>query len=546
MPPKRLPKAKEEPLVQKARYAAKQLNEQELTHELSEVLAADAASSLGRQRSRIDQDERSRSFTPSPERTPPLTVKRRRIHSPSRSRSISPLSSRSPTPSVCSQSPPPVTPRSPAIPVAQDEETLPLLPVTSRAWRYERRLSSVLERELTTGVDHSGDKSRKHSQRTHDKQARKRTDQSSSGQINKRDTKRVLYSEAPNPKSSDQRGPRLQAEHPSKRADQEASKKVNQDDPPAQHEQSRKRSNSASGRINRAENTHVRTGQGNKDHPDHKRAQPAKSHKRSQDEHTRKRFDQSASGRVRKSVQNPKPSAHTAEQDPKRSNQETSSQAIDRSVERRQLDPVASTSSPSDPADNTDSRLEKEHRRLKDKLKRLENKLELLENQKLAAVDHAHTLSLELQKLREGNENAPSVLEFTESEDVRITTEEMEQLSSRSSSDSMFVGLLLTKIIGPERLITMSATGQPSRRFAKLTHEDGSLMYPPKEAVDQYIIDFLCDKVAQRNQKLYGVRNVGKIRHTSSEQLIKAYITNKIGNLKKANSSRRNGDRNSH
>lgn len=119
--------------------------------QLSEALAADAASSLERLRSPIDQDERNRSLTLSPERTPPLTVKRRRLHSPSRSRSVSPLSSRSPTPSVCSQSPPPVTPRQPGLPVAHDKQTLPVLPETSRARRYELRLSSVSEKEPTIG-----------------------------------------------------------------------------------------------------------------------------------------------------------------------------------------------------------------------------------------------------------------------------------------------------------------------------------------------------------------------------------------------------------
>nr|XP_029729707.1 uncharacterized protein LOC109425372 [Aedes albopictus] len=134
---------------------------------------------------------------------------------------------------------------------------------------------------------------------------------------------------------------------------------------------------------------------------------------------------------------------------------------------------------------------------------------------------------------------------FTAEEDIPITVQELERLNERSSSDSVFVGMLITRLIDPNELVNMSVTGQQSHRFRKLKKPDGSPLYPPTERIDPRILDFVCNKVAERTAMRIGPDDIHTIRKNSEERTIKRFIAQKIGNLKKADivkRSRAEGD----
>lgn len=144
---------------------------------------------------------------------------------------------------------------------------------------------------------------------------------------------------------------------------------------------------------------------------------------------------------------------------------------------------------------------------------------------------------------------------FTEEEGISITLAELQELNGRAETDSLFVGLLATRLIGAEKLVKMSVTGQASHRFAKLKNPDGTPMYPAAEGMDAKLVEFICsklryllcintisilyfflflDKVAERTAMRIGPENVATIRKRSELVLIKKFIGQKIANLKKA------------
>lgn len=147
---------------------------------------------------------------------------------------------------------------------------------------------------------------------------------------------------------------------------------------------------------------------------------------------------------------------------------------------------------------------------------------------------------LELKRLRLESGGGTVSARFTTVEDIPITRQELEAINDRSSSDSMFVGMLITRLVAPNELINMSCTGHASLRFARLKKPDGSPMYPPTEKIDPRIFDFVCNKVAERTAMRIGLDDIHTIRKNSDERIIKRYIAQKIGNLKKADIAKRN------
>lgn len=142
-----------------------------------------------------------------------------------------------------------------------------------------------------------------------------------------------------------------------------------------------------------------------------------------------------------------------------------------------------------------------------------------------------------------------------------MSVRELEEINERSSSDSVFVGILITRLVDPDNLKNMSVTGHASPRFAKLKKPDGSPLYPPTEKIDPRIFDFICseylyysvhqlfkiteiefihaDKVAERTAMRIGPEDIHTIRKNSDERIIKRFIAQKISNLKKADISKR-------
>lgn len=152
-------------------------------------------------------------------------------------------------------------------------------------------------------------------------------------------------------------------------------------------------------------------------------------------------------------------------------------------------------------------------------------------------VQLGQELELKRMKLQTGGPVVST--RFTTEEDIPITVEELETMNERSSSDSVFVGMLITRLIDPNELMNMSVTGHASHRFAKLKKPDGSPLYPPTEKIDPRIFDFVCNKVAERTAMRIGPEDIHTIRKNSEERIIKRFIAQKIGNLKKAGIVRR-------
>ncbi|XP_065075904.1 uncharacterized protein LOC135699554 [Ochlerotatus camptorhynchus] len=174
------------------------------------------------------------------------------------------------------------------------------------------------------------------------------------------------------------------------------------------------------------------------------------------------------------------------------------------------------------------------------------NQSKTLEKQLTEAQKKIDTLmqlnfDLELKRLRLENAGAAGVVStrFTAEEDIMISVRELEEINERSSSDSVFVGILITRLVDPENLKNMSVTGHASPRFAKLKKPDGSPLYPPTEKIDPRIFDFICNKVAERTAMRIGPDDIHTIRKNSDERIIKRFIAQKISNLKKADIAKR-------
>lgn len=174
--------------------------------------------------------------------------------------------------------------------------------------------------------------------------------------------------------------------------------------------------------------------------------------------------------------------------------------------------------------------------RLRKTVKSLKRQLNQLQNAKQDSDDHALDLSKKLEAFSSGKEFA--LVKFSEEDGINITADEIEDLSNQSSTDSMFVGTLLMKLLGPEQLLKLSATGQASRRFANKKNPDGTPAYPRLEALDKKIMIFLCNKVAERNQRTLGSSKIARIRAACTEKKVRGYVTQKIANHKRASLAR--------
>lgn len=183
-------------------------------------------------------------------------------------------------------------------------------------------------------------------------------------------------------------------------------------------------------------------------------------------------------------------------------------------------------------------RLEGENKRLSEQLKKCKRKLATVEEEKLSSDEYALRVSKELQMLKD-KQTIPQAC-FTEEDGIAVTVQDLEELNDRATSDSMFVGLLATRLVGAERLRQMSVTGQASHRYAKLMKPDGTPLYPTPEKMDPQILEFICNKVAERTAMRIGPQNVITIRKRSESKAVKRFIAQKIANLKKAAVVRQN------
>ncbi|XP_058829333.1 uncharacterized protein LOC131688813 [Topomyia yanbarensis] len=155
--------------------------------------------------------------------------------------------------------------------------------------------------------------------------------------------------------------------------------------------------------------------------------------------------------------------------------------------------------------------------------------------EKLCSDNHALRLSKELVEVKD-YQKVPQA-KFTRVDNFKITVKELEEYNQRANTDSMFVGTLALHLIGPEKLKSMSVTGQASHRFAGYKKADGTLQYPATEKIEPTIFQFICDKLAERVAIRVGPDNVTKIRTLADEKLVKRYIAQKISNLRKVNRS---------
>ncbi|XP_052567296.1 uncharacterized protein LOC128093686 [Culex pipiens pallens] len=114
-------------------------------------------------------------------------------------------------------------------------------------------------------------------------------------------------------------------------------------------------------------------------------------------------------------------------------------------------------------------------------------------------------------------------------------------MAKQETKVSLFVGLLVTELVGENRLINMSVTGKPCQRFRNKRNADGTCTHPPKEGLDPEVFNFICDKVAERAAIINGAENVALIRAASNETLIRGFIATKIQNLVKSHRKRARG-----
>lgn len=176
--------------------------------------------------------------------------------------------------------------------------------------------------------------------------------------------------------------------------------------------------------------------------------------------------------------------------------------------------------------------LEKQYKELSEKHKKCKQKFAKLEADKLTADDYSLRLGKEMMQLKD--KQMIKTAHFTEEEGIPVTVADLEELNSRADTDSLFVGLLATRAIGAEKLAKMSVTGQACHRFSKAKYPDGTPRYPAAEGIDPKIIEFLCNKVAERTAIKIGPENLATIRKRSELAVVKKYVGQKIANLKKA------------
>nr|XP_029733004.1 uncharacterized protein LOC109427596 isoform X1 [Aedes albopictus] len=176
--------------------------------------------------------------------------------------------------------------------------------------------------------------------------------------------------------------------------------------------------------------------------------------------------------------------------------------------------------------------LEHKYMELLQRHKKCKQRYSKLENDKLSSDDYALRVGKELMQLKD-KQHMPQT-RFTVDDDINITVEELDEFNARADTDSMFVGLLATRLVGSDALAKMSVTGQVSHRFGKLKNPDGTPKYPAAERLDPLILEFIGNKVAERTAIKVGCQNIPTIRKRSDIALVKRYIAQKIANLRKA------------
>ncbi|XP_062554774.1 uncharacterized protein LOC134219894 isoform X1 [Armigeres subalbatus] len=137
-------------------------------------------------------------------------------------------------------------------------------------------------------------------------------------------------------------------------------------------------------------------------------------------------------------------------------------------------------------------KLEGNYKELSDKHKKCKQKIAKLEQDKLTSDDYALRIGKELMFIKD-KQKIPQA-QFTEENGIPITVNELDEINNRADTDSFFVALLVTRLVGSEKLIKMSATGQASHRFSKLKNMDGTPMYPAQERIDPKLVEFICSK----------------------------------------------------
>ncbi|XP_055608327.1 uncharacterized protein LOC129755730 [Uranotaenia lowii] len=168
----------------------------------------------------------------------------------------------------------------------------------------------------------------------------------------------------------------------------------------------------------------------------------------------------------------------------------------------------------------------------KTRLTKLKKKLARLEKEKAESDEYSLSTSKELRNLKELRNI--SQVQFTEHDSFQISSSEIEEYNQRAATDSIFASYIAIHLLSAERLKKMSVSGLPSHRFLNVKNADGSLKYPASEKIEPKLLEFICDKVAERTALRVGSHNVLQIRKSSQITKIKKYIANKISNLRRA------------
>ncbi|XP_055611264.1 uncharacterized protein LOC129757905 [Uranotaenia lowii] len=154
--------------------------------------------------------------------------------------------------------------------------------------------------------------------------------------------------------------------------------------------------------------------------------------------------------------------------------------------------------------------LEAENKKLKEQLKISKRKLQRVQGEKLSSDEHALRLSKELQLMKDKNKFTEA--SFSEQEGIPMTVADLDELNGRATTDSMFAGLLAVRLVGADNLIKMSVTGQACHRYANMKKEDGTRLYPTPKKLDPNVLQFICNKIAERTAIRVGLQNVLTIR----------------------------------
>lgn len=75
-----------------------------------------------------------------------------------------------------------------------------------------------------------------------------------------------------------------------------------------------------------------------------------------------------------------------------------------------------------------------------------------------------------------------------------MTVAELDAISLTADTTAKFVGLLVIKLVGVERLCKMSVTGKPCQRFRNVRNPDGTPTHPAQQKLDPKIFSFVCGK----------------------------------------------------